>query len=162
MNYEKTFIPDSFIFYVAEGRVPRACPGYSAFGHIDEMGLAIFSSDRGYRYINREGKIAFPETFYEAKGFYEGLARVRVDSKEWEFINKSGKAASPLKFNFAQNFNEGLAWVTLVKSDEKFGAINKKGRFVLPTQFQPVWHFKNGLAIVRVNGKMGMIKIVKK
>ena len=131
-------------------------------GLIDEMGLSIFNPNRGYRYINKSGEIAFPGTFYEAKGFYEGLARVRVDSDEWEFINKSGKPAFPLKFNFAQNFNEGLAWVTFVKSDEKFGAINKEGKFVLPTQFQPFGHFKDGLSIVKVNGKMGMIKVIKK
>lgn len=113
-------------------------------------GYAIVRINNKYYFINRKGKIVFPERRYirkriskevistiieqgynDSRFFSEGLAAVKID-KKWGYINKKGKIVIAPQFDEAYDFSEGLAVVIISK---KFGYINRDGHFVI----NPYW-----------------------
>ena len=68
-----------------------------------------------YRYINRDGKFAFPAGFkIGAFSFFsEGLAKVKESHRGWGYINTRGQFIFPERFTKALSFVEGLGAVKL-------------------------------------------------
>ena len=65
-----------------------------------------------YRFINRDGKFAFPGGFEEAFNFNESLAKVK-DSRGWSYINTKGQFILSERFVDALGFVEGFGAVKL-------------------------------------------------
>jgi hypothetical protein len=111
-------------------------------------GLAKYF-DKGWGFVDREGRIAIPAKFYEATDFSEGLAVVRLSEKhKVGYINKKGELVIPDQFDWAKDFHGGLAEVKLSK--DKYGFIDKSGKVALSAkQWRDAGDFSEGLASVR-------------
>jgi len=99
--------------------------------HFSEGMCAVW--DKGYGYINNEGRLVIPCDLYLGQHFSEGLAVVRQSGKsKYGYIDKSGAIAINPTFSLAENFKGGLASVTIGKeyNEFKYGYIDKKGNYV--------------------------------
>lgn len=115
--------------------------------------------DGKWGYINESGKVVIKSQFDDAKPFYEGLARVKVEGK-WGFIDPTGKFAISPQFEISPygvgangsnlDFHEGMAAVSL-KQGEKWGYIDRSGRIVIPPKYDSAHQFSEGLASVGNN-----------
>jgi hypothetical protein len=114
-------------------------------------GLAKYF-DKGWGFIDRQGRIVIPAKFYEASDFSEGLAVVRLPKKhKFGYIKKNGELAIPGPFDGARDFHDGLAAVKFSK--DKYGFIDKSGKLVLSAEeWRDVDDFSDGLASVKVEG----------
>jgi hypothetical protein len=114
-------------------------------------GLARYF-DKGWGFIDREGRIVIPAKFYEASDFSEGLSVVRLSEKhKFGYINPKGELAIPGPFDWARDFHGGLGAVKL--SQDKYGFIDKTGKLVLSAkEWRDVDDFSEGLAGVKVEG----------
>ena len=90
---------------------------------------------------------------YSEHGFFEGLARVKLNGK-FGYIDPTGKMVIKPQYEYAGNFVSGLA---RVKVKGKLGFINKKGELVVPAIYDNAYNFYQGRAAVEVNGKWGFI-----
>ncbi len=123
--------------------------------------LSAFYDGSSCRFINLEGKIAFPGIFYYYQGFSEGLAAAKTgksDINKFGYFNTKGIWVTKQIYDRTMPFHEGLA---AVKVKDKWGYINKKGEYVIPLKFDQALRFSEGLAIVRIGafglGKYGII-----
>jgi WG containing repeat len=111
---------------------------------------------RSYGYIDRTGKLKIPAQFSEASNFAEGLAAVRIKSKQqgknslYGYIDKTGKSVIAPQFTFAGKFSGGLAPV--VALDGK-GYINRRGKIVFKLKYDSIGEFSEGLAPVGIEVK---------
>jgi len=112
-------------------------------------GLAKYF-DKGWGFIDREGRSVIPAKFHEASDFSEGLAVVRLSEKhKVGYINQKGELVIPDQFDWAKDFHGGLAAVKLSK--DKYGFIDKTGKMALSAkEWRDVDDFSEGLAGVKV------------
>ena len=102
-------------------------------------------------FIDETGKVVIPLSFNEVRGFREGLAYAKGDSRDKTsrgetsgFIDKSGKwVIRSRDRTFTGDFSEGFA--TFYKSG-KNGCIDRKGNVVIPPKFYTLRDFSNGRA----------------
>jgi len=137
-----------------------------------------FYSDAKYGYIDKTGKIIAPLIYESARDFSDGFAVVsgKVSPVEYTnikygYIDTTGKLVIPLQYIRAYDFSEGLACVSAAApyenySSVKCGYIDKKGRIVVPFEYDDNEHyvaysspFREGFALVRKDGKWGILKI---
>lgn len=67
-----------------------------------------------YGFMNRDGELAIPQQFDEARDFKDGVAPIRV-GKLWGYIDLGGKTIVEPKFDQAETFSEGLGLARLKK-----------------------------------------------
>lgn len=92
----------------------------------------------------------------ETFAFWDDHAIVTQGDK-WFYIDKSGSRQGDLSFEEAGVFNdEGYA---AVKNNGKWGVLKKYGELVIPCVFEEVAIQPKGLAIVRQEGKYGIVKL---
>ncbi len=116
-----------------------------------------------YGYIDKTGKMVIEPTFCYADPFSDGLAAVLLEPEgETEFIDRSGKLVTDKALEFASEpahtgrFSEGLAAVSV--DPGQYGYIDTTGTMVIaPQPLESAGYFHEGLAIVRRDGKMGVI-----
>lgn len=131
--------------------------GVSSLAKPFKEGLAaIFVPEKGYGYINKEGKMVVAPMFEEAKSFSEGFAAVKDKKKgRWGFINKEGKLSIEQKYIFADSFSEGRALIRKwVGDDRLYGYIDHSGSIAVEPQFWEAYAFSEGLAAVQLRGDM--------
>ena len=118
------------------------------YGSFSE-GLAKYS-DRGWGFIDREGRVVIEARFYEAANFSEGLAFVRLSEKhKVGYIDQKGELVIPAQFMWASDFHDGLAAVKSLLGT--VGFIDKAGKLALHSkEWLEVNDFSEGLAGVRV------------
>lgn len=125
-------------------------------------GLARVKSDgknQGYKYINKEGKYAFPGNYENAGAFSEEVAWIVNEDSYPILINKQGEILVSLpEARETRNFSEGLSAI-LIKSNnsQKWGFVNKEGEIVIAPQFERTGYFSEGLCSVTLDGKDGYI-----
>jgi hypothetical protein len=86
-------------------------PEYSFIGEFsDGLAKARLKENEQAVFINRDGEIAFFNTFKRTGNFSEGLASVIVEDKVG-YIDKSGKIIIPPGFLKGWNFSDGVARV---------------------------------------------------
>ncbi len=110
----------------------------------------IFIKDKGYGFLNDEGKIIIKPKFVYAESFNEGLAKVKINNK-YGFINKKGEVVIEPIFDFANKFSEGLAQV---RRNGYSGFINTSG--ILTLYQKPLSYpsdFKEGFTLAKFEGK---------
>lgn len=121
-------------------------------------GMALVSDNRGYGYINSEGKEVIPCQYKMALPFSEDLAAVK-DKKtdKWGYINKKGEIVIPFQYRYPRSFTEGYAFVE--KEENKWSYIDTKGKNIIPWDdyFTGYNFFVNGLAQIKSGGKYGFI-----
>ena len=112
-------------------------------------------------FTDETGKIVIPLIYNDAEGFFEGLARVRVDGEKgldgskYGFINKLGEIVIPIKYDYAESFSEGLACVNL---NGKYGFIGKSGNKFTQIKYDDASSFEGeGYGCVTLNSKRGFI-----
>lgn len=90
--------------------------------------------------------------------FYEGLAKVKLNSK-WGFIDNKGEIIIPIEYESAGTFSNGLA---SVRKSNKEGFIDKLGSEVIKAIYNETFSFCNGYALIRENENYNFsIKMVR-
>ena len=121
-------------------------------------GMALVADNRGYGYIDSEGKEVIPCQYKMALPFSEDLAAVK-DKKtdKWGYINKKGEIVIPFQYRYPRSFTEGYAFVE--KEENKWSYIDTKGKNIIPwdNYFTGYNFFVNGLAQIKSGGKYGFI-----
>lgn len=118
-------------------------------------GLAVFSKDGQYGYLDKTGKEVIKPAYKNALAFSEGLAPVLTTEGQWGYINKKGDMVIAPAYVFAERFNEGVAVVSIGKTsfdaEKKTGAIDKTGKIIIPLEKRSIGSFSNGKAVAETN-----------
>jgi len=144
-------------------------PKYDWIDQFNE-GLAPYSNNGKWGYIDRDGKEIIKPQFEQVLGFSEGLACVKIDNK-WGYINREGMIIIDPQFDdLPDSFSEGLVRIAKYDRDihsfrigesifvrSKFGFADREGNIIIELQFRQAEHFSEGLASVEVEGKSGYI-----
>jgi hypothetical protein len=138
-------------------------------------GLASVSAMRSGRsgYINTRGNFVIRPRFELAYDFINGIALVARSSREglkFSYIDRTGRVLFGGKeWDVATDFSEGFAvvmirgYVGIDVPDEirqlhnRFSFINTQGNLTTEMEYEQARLFENGFALVRNNGKWGMI-----
>lgn len=142
------------------------------FDWIDQFneGLAPYSDEGKWGYIDRDGIIIIKHQFDRALEFSEGLACVNIDEK-WGYINHDGVIVIEPQFDdLPDSFSEGLVRIAKYDRDinsfkpgesisvkSKFGYADREGNIIIEPQYRHADHFSEGLAAVGIDGKSGYI-----
>lgn len=134
-------------------------------------GLAPYSDDGKWGFIDREGKIMIEPQFEQVAGFSEGLSAVKIDNK-WGFIDHEGIFLITPQFDDPPGyFSEGLVSVARYERDistfkpheniisvkSKFGFADKEGIIVIEPKYGFANDFSEGLSSVKIDSKYGYI-----
>ena len=131
-------------------------PGFS-LGEFSGNGLIPASEDgRNWGYINRQGEIKIPFSYYKTWTFLEGLGRVS-NFYHYGFVDPEGNLVIEIQYGGAGYFNNGRAYV--LDADGKCGYIDAAGELVIPFQFEDVLMFTENLAGVVLDSKCGYIDL---
>ena len=135
---------------------------YSSAGAFHE-GLALtakmFGGRQRLQYIDVTGKtvIDLTERYGKIDGagdFSSGIAPVYMTaSGHTIYIDKQGRQVMSCPF-YARGFHDGLAAAPAAGG---YGYINTSGVMVIPAKFDEAWNFCAGRALVRENGRFGVI-----
>ena len=109
-----------------EGLAPVRCD--------DAWGLpgALCGAYPGYwGYVDREGRLAIPDKYDDAKPFSNGLAQVRIKDR-WGYIDVRGNTAVPCIYEACEPFRDGTA---KVRRDGRWGLLNSQGEEILPCEY---------------------------
>jgi hypothetical protein len=129
--------------------------------------LTFDDSELRWGFINYKGKYVIPATFSYANNFTEGIARVTNINGERFYINKSGERVPDeevidILFSTSKYLPKQLSGGGHPMPDpppDEWTYINKKGEFVTELVFEDAKNFVNGLAVVKNNGKYGVINM---
>ncbi len=126
------------------------------WGFIDRKGNIIidfqYEEDRNKGFdkilkLNTDSLDALPKARFRNVGyFFEGLARIKIDSL-YGFINLKNEIVIEPIFKVVHNFSEGLAGATL--DGKTWGFINKEGKFEIEPEYYMVDIFENGICAIK-------------
>ncbi|NEW84504.1 MAG: WG repeat-containing protein [Mariniphaga sp.] len=134
--------------------------------------LAQVELNGKWGYINPHGIEVVPIKYDKVNVFSDGLAKVTLNDKSG-FVDKLGNEVIPLANIYLDSFKEGFAVIgdyisefLLIdlnkyfpkQSQMKFGYIDKKGWKVIPYKFDEANNFYDGVAIIKLDGKFGLIQ----
>jgi hypothetical protein len=159
-----------FIDNTGKERIPLIYDDATIF--INGLSCVELNGKEGF--IDTNGKQVTPlkydwiwESYFENNGSdYNGLIKVGLNGKSG-FIDNTGKEITPIKYDRtydrASDFMEGVVRVGIRNGDNfKFGFINKEGKEITPIKYDGASNFKDGFALLRLNGKYGIIDITGK
>ena len=146
------------------------------FGYIDEAGkMVIFPQfekaqdfseglaavqvgqrDSWWGYIDITGRMKIKPQFTTAYNFRNGLARVRGDIK-WGIIDKTGKFTLDLQFGDIGWHTDKAIAATPKWNKPLWGFFDWSGKAILEPQFESARFLGDSLAIVRKDGKYGVV-----
>jgi hypothetical protein len=129
-------------------------PGKDNLAKTYSEGLGSITKGGKEGYADLSGEIVIPPTFEYAGDFSSGVARVRLNRKEF-FINRKGERVTP-EFAATFDFSEGLAAVIV---GQQVGYIALNGAFVIPPTYSGTSgiQFSEGLVAARIGGKVGFM-----
>jgi len=111
-------------------------------------GLARYSINEHFGYLDTEGKVAIAARFSDARSFSEAMAIVKDPTlNKYGAIDRLGRWTIPPEYEVLGNFSCGLAYALL--HDGTYGFINNRGETVLKS-FLGVSEFKENFAEVCV------------
>lgn len=152
----------------------RGCPVFPAnyaFGNPRDFhaGKVWVQPDRFVHCVDSLGRSVFPDSFYGAGDFHEGMALVNTKASHnpevlpnWGFIDRTGTVKIAPQFTgaggYSQGFSEGLAAVAVggqcVKlrkwaiTGRRWGFIDRNGKMVIEARYDFVRDFHSGRAMV--------------
>jgi hypothetical protein len=138
-------------------------PSYSKFDIFSE-GLSIvqrkvgsgYSYDYYYGAIDKNGKMAIPDTFSFLGNCRDGLLNFKQDNK-YGYLDRQGKVAIPAVYVNASNFANGLAPVQSAEYG-KYGYINSANKMVIEPKYVFADGFYEGYATVYAERKFYNMK----
>jgi len=93
-------------------------------------GFAAVKDEKGWRFIDDSGVVAFDGVYGQALSFSQGLAAVRVGDR-WGYIDRTGQLAIPANYLDAHSFlPQGFAQVKLASGAWTW--IDRKGELLWP------------------------------
>ncbi len=148
-------------YYDRRGQKMSVPTEYGPRSHSFSEGLVPIEINGKTGFMDQNGKVAIAPQFEDVEDFSEGLAPVKVGSKEttwcprdssgsregftmkWGYVDKSGKFVIPPQFESAAPFAEGVA--VIHQCGEAF-FIDQTGKTVLKADFRYASSFSGGLA----------------
>lgn len=100
----------------------------------------LYKNNKGlYGYLDEEGNIIIPATYYNAKHFSDGLALVKREktSYEWDIIGTSGDIVygkideNQYHFDYDYSFSNGMIAVNEANEERALVYLNKNGEIAL-------------------------------
>jgi hypothetical protein len=157
-------------------------PAEYAYGnpHDFHSGLVWVQPDRFVHCRDSFGRSVFPDSFYGAGDFHEGLALVNTKDAHnsdvlpnWGFVDRTGEVKITPQFTgaggYSQGFSEGLAAVAVggqcVKTREwqitgrRWGFIGRTGKMVIEARYDFARDFHSGRALVKSGADYGFITL---
>lgn len=117
--------------------------------------MAMVKTDEKWGFIDNTGKMVVPCIYDDARDFQEGMAKVEKDGQQG-FIDKSGRLVVPFgSYSNVYSFCDGMAMVD--KGAYMRGFIDKTGKLAIPCIYEHTRDFQEGMAIVKKEGKYGLI-----
>ena len=128
---------------------------YSRARDYHEGLVAVALPQRGWGYIDTQGRVIISFGYMDAYSFSEGLAKVET-LHGCGFINKYGRNVIPWQYEMVESFSEGLA---AVKTNNKWGFVDKAGDMIIPAVYDKVFGgvFNAGRIKVLQNGHVFFI-----
>jgi hypothetical protein len=125
-------------------------------------GMAIVGKDGKRGVIDKTGKIIIPLEYDFIGNYSDGLFNVGINGK-YGYIDKTGIFVVPFgEYGFAYGFSEGLGRVRNVEEQGyKQGYIDNTGKIIVPLEYEDTNHFREGLAVVKKDGKLSILEIVR-
>lgn len=119
----------------------------------------VKTADNKAFFINKEGKKMNENVYGNAKAFSEGLAAVENEFGMYGFIDVEGNEVIPCEYNTVSFFSEGLVSVSKRMDDGKiaYSYLKTNGEKLVPFEYEDAKDFKDGIALVKQNGKFGLI-----
>lgn len=111
--------------------------------------------------LNKKGELlpGFGWQYDGVRRFFDGLARYEIDGK-YGYLNELGDEVIPAQYEYAEFFNNGYACVgNKIDGKRKYGCINTDGTMVIPLIYDDVFSFDNGIALVKQDGRVGLIDV---
>jgi hypothetical protein len=132
---------------------PRLPGRENALGEFHE-GLLAMREGHGFRYLDRNGLVAFRLEVWAAYDFSEGLAAASQDIHTflWGFVDRGGHFVIPPRYLHVESFSEGLARVSVSGELGSTGYVNRLGGFVIPPRLTYGSSFHEGRAAVIIGG----------
>lgn len=138
----------------AEG-VEVIAPGYDSAGNFNASGMALVSKQGAYGYIDKTGAEVIPFVYDYLGPFASGLAPAKQGGL-FGFIDETGNFAIQPQYDYAEAFSDdGVAKVMVAG---KYSYINTRNEMILREYFQQSGNFYNGYAVVKKDGKQGLLK----
>ncbi len=112
-----------------------------------------------YGFFDKNGKQVIPFKFKQGgfSNFYNGECRVQINGKT-SLINKKGEVIfTPALSNNMEHFMNGLAMSYTKPGRKGVGYFNRQNKWVIQPVYEDGKSFENGFAIVKLNGKYGVI-----
>lgn len=117
--------------------------------------LCVCNDDGKWGYVDYTGKAVTDFIFDYASEFHEGYATNAIDGN-WGALDTSGSVAIPFRYRNLWYFCEGLVRVKLVE-DGKWGFMDTRGNMIIDPVYQAASDFSDGVAVVKKDGKFGVI-----
>lgn len=147
-------------------------------------GMALFVNEEGlYGYLDTRGNVAIPATRYYIPSLNNGYAfangramvfdlPVGLDLNAFDpqdlhkycrigFIDRSGDLVIAPKYPYAERFGGGYATVLLDPVKRTYGLISRSGELVFANHIEYICRIDNRQALIKVNGRWGIIHIKK-
>jgi len=122
--------------------------------HQPSEGLAVFSQNDRYGYLDETGKVVIEPQYRYAEAFSEGIGVVTLANGRFALIDKIGKLILELPFTDEAislgQYHEGLA-AYYEKKSSLYGYMDKQGKIVIPAKYRYASSFEHGLASVNVD-----------
>jgi uncharacterized protein (TIGR02145 family) len=118
------------------------------------QGIAKVLQNHRFGYINKKGEEIIPVKYDFVGDFYNDLALAEQDM-HWALINRKGEVAATLDYDYVWEVNQEGYYKVL--KDEKYGFIDYSGKEKILMKYQVIDDYYKDLAIVKNDGKLGMI-----
>lgn len=110
-------------------------------------GMAPFSRDGKYGYLDTTGKEVIPAIYQKASSFQKNNAMVMQNDVNF-LIDRNGKKINTQVFQTSSDGMEG-AFVVSVKQNPKFGLIDEFGKTLIPNEYDEIPGMMNGVVVGR-------------
>lgn len=107
--------------------------------------------------INEIGETLIEPRYDDAREFNDGYANVKLGSK-WGVVDENGVEVLKPQYSRVEDFRQRSSEAST--RGDYYGCIDRDGNYVVKPKFQEIAKFKDGLAIVRIDGKWGIINTV--
>lgn len=130
-------------------------PGYDSAGNFNASGLALVSKQGAYGYIDKTGAEIIPFAYDYLGPFVSDLAPAKQGGR-FGFIDGTGSFVIQPQYDYAEAFStDGVAKVMVAG---KYSYINTENETIITENFQNSGNFYNGYAVVKKDGKQGLLK----
>lgn len=111
--------------------------------------LLVFSTPKGYGFLDRNGKVVIPAIFGHADRFKQNRSVVMSEEERFGVIDRKGRLLVEYKYRDIKDYSCGLA----VFKNNKCGYLDYNGNVAIEEQYTEAEPFREGLAKVLKPGR---------